>query len=324
MIILLELLYINKNIILKKLIWGKTMLSSEKYITLSLELHLFFGRIMKEHSFFLEAGFTPKNTKLSKEADNYKLDFEKLLLDTVKLSRGRIRQSIIDSGEIFTEYTLNAETKTKVYTGIDINSKITVMEKDLECEPIKSTDSKIMHHVKNLNTRAIKLLDGLIEFKTEILNDMLCCKLFTVNYPLLIEHIIREAKLYRLYVKQIESNKDIDNEDIRKTELFWNQIMMEHSLFIRGLLDPSESELISTSNKFANEFSELIKKADEMTMSNVTNDTLAETIKLRDFKKAGTKGIVDCKIRSIILPLLADHVLREANHYIRLLKHYEE
>lgn len=31
------------------------------------------------------------------------------------------------------------------------------------------------------------------------------------------------------------------------------------------------------------------------------------------------KGIEECKIRSIILPLLADHVLREANHLIRLL-----
>ena len=302
------------------------MLSREKYITLSFELHLFFGRIMKEHSFFLEAGFTPKNTKLSKEADNYKVNFEKLLLDTVKLSNGRIRQAVIDSGEVFTEYTLNAETKTKYYTGIDINSKITLMENDLECRPTKGTDTKIMNCVKGLNNRAIKLLDGLIEFKTKILNDMLCCKLFTVNYPLLIEHIIREAKLYRLYVEQIENNNDIDKDDIRKNELFWNQIMMEHSLFIRGLLDPSEAELISTSNKFANEFSELIKKADEiteMTMSSITNDTLTEVIKLRDFKKAGTKGIVDCEIKSIILPLLADHVLREANHYIRLLKSYE-
>ncbi len=302
------------------------MLSKEKYIALSLELHLFFGRIMKEHSLFLEAGFTPKNTKLSKEADNYKLNFEKLLLDTVKLSNGRIGQSVIDSGEVFTKYTLNAETKTKFYTGIDINSKITLMEKDLECKPAKNIDTKIINHVKILNNRAIKLLDGLIEFKTRILNDMLYCKLFTVNYPLLIEHIIREAKLYRLYVKEIESNEDIDKDNIRKIELFWNQIMMEHSLFIRGLLDPSESELISTSDKFANEFSELIKKADEateMTMSSVTNDTLMETIKLRDFKKAGTKGIVDCEIKSIILPLLADHVLREANHYIRVLKSYE-
>ena len=56
-----------------------------------------------------------------------------------------------------------------------------------------------------------------------------------------------------------------------------------------------------------------------MTMTSVISDILMETIKLRDFKKVGTKGILDCEIKSIILPLLADHVLREANHYIRLL-----
>ena len=302
------------------------MLSKEKYVELSLELHLFFGRIMKEHSLFLEAGSTPKNTKLSKEADSYKVSFEKLLLDTLKVSDGRIRESVIDSEEIFTEYTLNAEKKTSYYTGIDINSKITLREKELECRNSSNIDDKVVKCVKVINNRAIKLLDGLIELKMKVLDGMLCCKLFTVNYPLLIEHIIREAKLYRSYIKDLETNRDIDKESIRKTELFWNQIMMEHSLFIRGLLDPTENELITTSNKFANEFSELLQKANdatEMTMSNVTSATLMETIKLRDFKAAGAKGIVDCKIRSIILPLLADHVLREANHYIRLLNDYQ-
>ena len=77
------------------------MLSSQRYITLSLELHLFFARIMKEHSIFLEAGFTPKNTKLSKEADEYKIKFEKLLLDTVKVSEGVNIESVINSGEIY-------------------------------------------------------------------------------------------------------------------------------------------------------------------------------------------------------------------------------
>ncbi|WP_434084693.1 DUF2935 domain-containing protein [Lacrimispora xylanisolvens] len=46
---------------------------------------------------------------------------------------------------------------------------------------------------------------------------------------------------------------------------------------------------------------------------------MQKTKEYRDFKEAGTKGINECKIRSIILPLLADHVLRESNHYIRLL-----
>ncbi len=50
------------------------------------------------------------------------------------------------------------------------------------------------------------------------------------------------------------------------------------------------------------------------------DDSLRETLKFRDFKAAGAQGIQNCEIRSVILPLLADHVLREANHYIRLLE----
>ena len=305
---------------------GATMLNKEKYISLSLELHLFFSRIMKEHSLFLEAGFTSKNKKLAKEAESYKIHFEKLLLEVVKLSSGRIRQSVIDSGEIVTKYTLDAEVKTRHYTGIDIDSKITVMEEELEARPVKNCDNKIINHVKDLNNKAIKLLNGLIEFKTKVLSDVLSCKIVTSSYPLLLEHIIEEAKSYRSYVKKIEANKDLDMEDIKNTELFWNDIMKEHSLFIRGLLDPSETELINSANNFADEFCELINKtkdASDFEIASVTRDTIEETIKLIDFKKAGTKGILNCEIRSIILPLLADHVLREANHYLRLLKKYK-
>ena len=50
-------------------------------------------------------------------------------------------------------------------------------------------------------------------------------------------------------------------------------------------------------------------------------DSLAETLRFRDFKTASVQGIQQCKIRSTILPLLADHVLREANHYVRILQH---
>ncbi|MCF0147488.1 MAG: DUF2935 domain-containing protein [Clostridium sp.] len=301
------------------------MLSRKRYVFLSLELHLFFARIMKEHSLFLEAGFTPKNTKLSKEANDYKVQFEKVLLDIVKLSDGNVREVVLDSGEIYTDYTLSTERKTEYYTGIEINSKITLLESKLSSGTDTESDSKIISSIKKINCRVIKLLDGLIDLKTRILDEMLFCKLFTSNYPLLIEHILREAKLYRSYVYDLENNEDIEEKNIKETELFWDQIMMEHSLFIRGLLDPSEDELINTSNEFAKEFCELIQKAKNMTsetISSVRDETLMETIKLRDFKKAGTEGIEECKIRSIILPLLADHVLREANHYIRLLNNY--
>lgn len=302
------------------------MISNEKYVILSLELHLFFSRIMKEHSIFLEAGFTPKNTKLSKESDNFKVQFEKILLEAVKMSSGVVREEVINSGEIYTEYTLKSESMTEYYTGIAINQDITKLAQKLSCKKNNKINNAMIKCIKELNKKALIMLDGLIDLKCKVLNDMLSCKLFTVNYPLLIEHIIREARLYRSYVMDLECKEDIEENNIREKELFWNQIMMEHALFIRGLLDPSEEKLIEASDNFAKEYKELLKKARNMTdetIDSITNETLDETLKLRGFKAAGTKGLDECEIKSIMVPLLADHVLRESNHYIRILNQYK-
>ena len=247
------------------------MINDQRYVILSLELHLFFARIMKEHSLFLESGFVTKDSKLELEADHYKREFEKLLGYAISASNGVIRDNILKSGEIVTDYTLGTEQKTQNLTGIDINQNLTVLES--------------------------KLRSG--------------------NDPKVSENLIN-------YVNQLRV--DIETKSNKETELFWDQIMMEHSLFIRGLLDPSENKLIETANEFADDFEDLIKEARNMTdatINSMTDETLEKTIELKNFKQAGTEGIASCKIRSIILPLLADHVLREANHYIRILESYK-
>ena len=99
--------------------------------------------------------------------------------------------------------------------------------------------------------------------------------------------------------------------------------MKEHALFIRGLLDPSEEQLIDTADDFAGDFKKLLEMArqrDCKVTDALTEKSLTEARKIRQFKAAGTDGILKCQIASLILPLLADHVLREANHYIRLLE----
>lgn len=298
-------------------------MEQKNYITQSLELHLFFARIMKEHSLFLEAAFTPPNAALAKKADWFKLQFEHLLYDVVRLSNKAVRQQVLDSGEIVTDFTLNAEKQTRRFTGIGINTGITEAELKLrgkdECG---KTDSQLLRKTAMLNHRALQLLNGLIEFKKHILSNVRTCRMFTTNYPLLIEHILREAELYRSYVIAIE-NGTFTDKFMKDTEHFWNQIMMEHAMFIRGLLDPSEVELIKTSDTFAKEYAELLdqaRKKNDMASFNLTSASLKETLRFKDFKQAGTIGIQKCEIESVILPLLADHVLREANHYIRLLE----
>ena len=103
--------------------------------------------------------------------------------------------------------------------------------------------------------------------------------------------------------------------------LFFGRIMKEHALSIRGRLDPCEAELINTADESAMEFAELLHQCNSAQDQTLTEKSLEKTVKLRDFKAAGAKGIQQCRIRSVILPLLADHVLLDANHYIRLLRY---
>lgn len=44
----------------------------ENYIRVSLETHLFFARIMKEHSLFLQAGFLQKDVGWMQQADHFR------------------------------------------------------------------------------------------------------------------------------------------------------------------------------------------------------------------------------------------------------------
>lgn len=293
------------------------------YVVTSLETHLFFGRIMKEHSLFLLASFPAADTDCKDEADRFRAQFEELLEQTVRLADGMVGEEVLCSGEVVTEFTEMAERQTGRLTGIPIDIRITQAEKKLRAGADVCPDRRTVQQLQRMNQNALQLLNGLIEFKERVLRAVTSCKLYTTNYPLLIEHMLREAKLYRQIIGTLERRGCISSGDLKETEMFWNQIMMEHAMFIRGLLDPTECKLIDTANAFAGDYCRLLeeaKKQDCRTMDELTRKTVETTERYRDFKAAGTKGITDCGIRSVILPLLADHVLREANHYLRILK----
>lgn len=306
------------------------MLSTSEFIRQSLELHLFFARIMKEHSFFLQIGFTPKNSKLMEQADGFRMEFDKFLCDVISLSNGVVSPSVLRSGEVVTPYTLNAEMASAYYTGVAIPTSLTEAEEELMGAPPMKYDQRLEQRVRRINEIGMELVRGLIRFKKRLLSDVLECKVFTVNYPLLIDHILREANFYFEMIQRLQNGEEIDLErEAYEQETFWNRIMAEHSKFIRGLLDPTEEELIKTANNFANEFDELLMESKEamnksMAIPEITDESLKATMEISKFKAQGTQGILECKVKSIIIPLLGDHTLREANHYLRLLKIFKK
>lgn len=306
------------------------MLSNSEYVRQSLELNMFFMRIAKEHSIFLEAGFTTKNPELINRAEQLKNVFSQLLVENIRLSNGIISPEAAKSGEFVTDLTLEAERETQYYSGIAIDPNITRMETMvLGTENGRITPS-LVRMVNDLNNRAIYAAEQLAAFKKGLLQDVLACKVFTTNYPLLLDHILREAIFYLRLLRKLQSREEADlTREAAYQETFWNRIMAEHSKFIRGLLDPTEVKLFNTANDFGEKFDKLTAEAKELSsnlnlLPEVTSMSLNNTEDLRDFKRQGTEGLIQCKIKSIAYPLLGDHVVREANHYIRILNDFKK
>ncbi|WP_238883714.1 DUF2935 domain-containing protein [Clostridium sp. YIM B02551] len=213
------------------------------------------------------------------------------------------------------------EQNAAMQPGMEMGSK-----KDINMD-----GAAIERRVFILNQTALDLLEEFAEFKGDVLGNIKACKMVTTNiYPTMLRHLIHEAQDYYKMIQKLQSRQDVDLEkEAYEEESTWNNLMGEHAKFIRGMLDPSEDDLIKKANEFANEFDELTKAAKDamdnvMPLDDVTNESIEATTELRDFKAQGTQGILECKIKSLILPLLSDHVLREANHYLRLLDKYKQ
>lgn len=303
------------------------MLKDREFVELSLELNLFFLRIIKEHMIFTEISLPIKESHLILEADNMKISFEGLLKEATDLARGNISKEAIESKEFVTPYTLDAEMKLEALFGACINKDITKAQMDLVHS--KDVDTYNMYHelekeVFDLNNRIINLLMDLIKYKEDLLSNVLNCKLATYMYPEMLDHLVREAKFYMELLLDLQERKK-DRKKIIEKQIFWNHIMEDHAQFIRGYLDPSEKELMKKANEYAKLFERLLKEtkeADKKNIGRITERNLKAAEDIMEFKKDGTEGLLKCEIRGILNPLLADHTLREANRYIRLLKEY--
>ncbi len=304
------------------------MLTRPEFIRKSLETNLFFLRIMKEHMLFMEAGFVCKDVHLIQQAECLKNAANALLAEAVCLANGVISREAVASQEFVTDNTLAAEQKTQNLSGIPIDTNLTRAELALMGNG-NLYSPQLESAVYCLNQKAIALSARVIQFKGIVINAVLSCNIFTTLFPLLLDHIRREIIFYNMSLTRLQSGQDPEDPAMAaQLEAFWNRIMAEHSLFIRNLLDPTEKSLFETAQSFANEFEKLTSEAEtakgKPAIEKVTRQSLTATKSIRDFKKQGTELLLICKIKSIIIPLLGDHVTREANYYLRLLKQLEE
>ncbi|MDQ0268657.1 DUF2935 domain-containing protein [Cytobacillus purgationiresistens] len=267
----------------ENLIHADTGVTSEIFVERSLNEIHFWSRIMKEHSLFLRLGFRAEDTQLIQEANQFYRLFE------------HIEQ---------TSHSFNNQA---------------------DPEQIRRFNSEVQQAATNI-----------FAFKRKVLGLILACKLPGANnFPLLVDHTSREANYFRKRLIELNEGKLKPLPDaIIKENVFFLRIMADHAKFIGHLLDPSERKLIDIARNFSNDFDQLMYQAKDLESMKPQSQTVplldqfldqnrVSVSSLRDFKKTARDLIEECKIKSIIHPLLADHVFREADRFLEIIDMFD-
>lgn len=172
-------------------------------------------------------------------------------------------------------------------------------------------------------------------FKRKILGLIINCKISGNNFPLLVDHTSREAAYFANRLKELNEGKlKPQPATIIRENVFFLRIMADHAKFIGHLLDPSERKLVEQARDFSHDFDQLLFQAVDLEAMQPQSETVPLIDKLldenrvsvkslRDFKKSARDLIEACKIKSLIHPLLADHVFREAERFLQIINLFE-
>lgn len=170
-----------------------------------------------------------------------------------------------------------------------------------------------------------------IVFKRQLLALVIQCRLDqgkNHNFALFLDHIAREASEFLRFLDVMAAQGEPPFVKALREEVFWLRIMKEHAQFIVHLLDPSELGFIEEAHEFHLLFDRLLDQARDLAsmlqarpenfpvVTRFTDEVLDATRDLRDFKAAARQLIAECRLLILAPAELADHVMREANHFL--------
>lgn len=240
-------------------------------------------------------------------------------LDEALLQEARFWTRIMKEHALFIQLGLPADRPDLREEAARFNEVFARLERALD--RTRRLNSKLLQHLK-------RSLVALINFKERLLRLLLACKLpGNALFPLLVDHITREAKRFLHLLSRPEPENRL--HALLQEHAFWLRVMKEHVEFVRHLLDPSERTLIRQVEGFIHTFSRLLETANELesmdssnprsfnTVRRFTEEVIQRTTELRDFKAAAYELLLACEVLSIIpSPLLADHIRREADKFL--------
>lgn len=289
---------------------------TRSFVQRSLTENRFWLRIMKEHALFLSEGFNRRDNDLIAEANRFFRLFDQLLREAVQF------QSPSEEALFrFNERVIRAVTAFR-------NFKQEVLTRIILCRIDGFNLPLLVDHIRReaefFITVLTRLNEGIDEpIAAAIVRENVFWLRIMADHSRFIQHLLDPSER-RLVQQSQEFARDFDQLLAQARDL---DSMIEGAspvLIVVGghFLDRPTLIRLKEEQEREQETRELLKTPPPV-LERFNQEVIAATNELRDFKATATVLLRQCKVLSVINPLLGDHVTREAEKFLEVLADLE-
>lgn len=300
------------------------MLSDLDFIKQTLINNLYYLRTMNQFCINIYLSFLENNQRYKDIAINFARGIEDLGRRLIKYVDGYL-EDVLDEGIFVTKYTLPLERLTEELFDIKIATDLTEEELQLTPGTNQIVTPQIVSELMEINSQAMILATNFIEFCKEIYNDQRKNDLFSYNYPALYRYMIEEIKLYETTLGRLNRKNKVDPTYVIDYQYWFTTSMKDAATFIRGYVDPENTDIFTRANSFVNEFDYLIDEYKNIILSPqsqdaLTNKTMRTVDRFRLFLSDVITGVLNDDLTFIVAPIFLDNMYTSANYFKYVLK----
>ena len=265
---------------------------------------------------------------------NKEQNFKDLLLEDIKryqdlfkrilsFSNGKVSKEFLNSNVLYTSYTRDLELDTIKYFDIGLDPSITLdclklIPGNMELLDLKEID-KYMEELLELLNKSTNILNNINIYITK--NNM-----FLTIYPLVIDHMINENKLLKDTLERLLKRVGTDPTYVYILEYYYSLFLKEHSLLIRNLMNPLKDKEVEVCNKYYDLYNSLLtsfnNEVSPYSIDGIYNRCINITNNFKSFLEDAINITIKNPSNFMVVPIVLDHLLREANSYINNLNHF--
>ena len=132
-----------------------------------------------------------------------------------------------------------------------------------------------------------------------------------------------EISVYGRDIKRIVSKKDYTDFYLSEFTYYFNELLRESALYIRGFLDTKDQDIFDMASYYVNAFANLTEKylKKKETNNNLSLETEKLVINYQKFVTDIIEKLLKAKIYFITPPITLDNFLTNINVYLFILKY---